>query len=74
MYDETVSRNLLPRKVIGSYLEVLGERLDRLDLFVGAATDFLLDQSELLLAEVGSVKVDVAQNFHIGRRWLRRIS
>ena len=55
-----------------NYLEILGERSDRLDPLVGPATDLLLNQAELLLAEIGSVQVDIAQDGHLRRRWLRR--
>ena len=55
-----------------NYLQILGEGLDGLDARVGPATDLLLNQAELLLAEVGSVQVDIAQDGHLRRRWLRR--
>ena len=42
-----------------NYLQILGEGLDGLDARVGPATDLLLNQAELLLAEVGSVQVDI---------------
>ena len=50
-----------------NYLEILGERSDRLDPLVGPATDLLLDQAELLLAQIRSVQEGISLNGHIGR-------